>query len=193
MRLIHTTAATIAATGALMFALNQAPERGIDGIIVTSFVIGSIGLDRSKVWITNVDWSEYPELVAGWPEPELLVTSSELQTILYAGDYDFLVEESRLDEIGDGSEFTVDSRTGRPVIKEIGSIAQLIRCHPSGMLVAEERWWFRGGWGARIAPLFGEFGRSFEIRTGANLVAVRWSGGTADQSACTEIEAEIAY
>ncbi len=38
-------AATLAvATGALMFALNQAPARGLDGVIVASFVIGTAGL-----------------------------------------------------------------------------------------------------------------------------------------------------
>lgn len=38
-------AATLAvATGALMFALNQAPLRGVDGLIVAAFAVGIIGL-----------------------------------------------------------------------------------------------------------------------------------------------------
>jgi len=32
------------ATGALMFALNQVPERGVDGAIVAAFVVGVVGL-----------------------------------------------------------------------------------------------------------------------------------------------------
>ncbi len=32
------------ATGAIMFALNQAPSRGLDGVIVGAFVVGALGL-----------------------------------------------------------------------------------------------------------------------------------------------------
>jgi len=32
------------ATGAIMFALNQAPSRGLDGVIVGAFVVGAVGL-----------------------------------------------------------------------------------------------------------------------------------------------------
>lgn len=170
---------------ALAFALVSNPffERSLDALRGTA---------HGKVRLTNADWSGYPALVAGWPEPDVLVTSRELQTILHAGDYDVLVEQSRLDEIGDGSEFSVDPRTGRPVVREIESVAALIRCHPTGMFVAEEFWWFRDGWGARIAPLFAEAGRSFEVRNRAGLVAVRWSGDAADRGTCDRIAAEMA-
>lgn len=163
-----------------IFALLANPffERSLDGIQ---------GRGHSAARLANIDWSSYPALVVDWPEPEFLITGRELQTLLYAEDYDVLIEPSRLTEIGDGSEFSVDHRTGRPVIKEVESIEMLLQCHPSGMVVGERFWWFNRGWGANIGPLFAKAGRTFELRIKGDLVAVRWSGGQMDPAACAQI------
>lgn len=170
---------------AALFALLANPffERSLDGIQ---------GRGHSAARLANIDWSSYPALVADWPSPEFLITGRELQTILYAGDYDVLIEPSRLTEVGDGSEFSVDHRTGRPVIKEAESIEMLLRCHPNGMVVGERFWWYNRGWGANIGPLFATTGRAFELRTKGDLVAVRWFGGSSDPAACAQIPIKTA-
>jgi hypothetical protein len=76
------------------------------------------------------------DLLAEWEDIPFRMTMRELHTIAALGDYDVLIAESRLDEIGDHSEFSVDPRTGRPVVGDPRSVAAILRCEPEGVLLA---------------------------------------------------------
>ena len=66
-----------------------------------------------------------------------MLTTNELSALYYLGRYDVLVSKSRLSEIRDGGEFSLDPRTGRPVIATPKSLALIMDCYPDGLIVAD--------------------------------------------------------
>jgi hypothetical protein len=142
-------------------------------------------LGRATFGPPETDWSRMDDLLGEWEGVPFRMTMRELHTIDALGDYDVLLDKSRLTEIGDNSEFSIDTRTGRPVVGEPASIERILDCESEGVLLAERAWWESQGWGIALLPLLDAEGREIEIRDSRSLIAIRWSGGQAAPASCS--------
>jgi len=91
----------------------------------------------------TLSWSALGERLG----PELagvdaVVASDALKALYYLGRVDYELNRDHL-EVGEGleDEFFVDGPSGRPVVSESDSLARIMACHPSGVVVAERRLW----------------------------------------------------
>ncbi len=73
----------------------------------------------------------------------VVIATDDLMALYHLGRYDVVILPSRLSESpnSDRSEFTIDRRTGRPVITTADSLALVLDCTPNGLFVSEERGW----------------------------------------------------
>jgi 4-amino-4-deoxy-L-arabinose transferase-like glycosyltransferase len=71
----------------------------------------------------------------------IVLTTNELLALYYLGRYDVLISKSRLSEIKKGREFSIDPRTGRPVIGTAESLALIMDCYPDGLIVGDTGRW----------------------------------------------------
>jgi hypothetical protein len=144
-------------------------------------------LGRARFGPPETDWSRMDDLLGDWAGVPFRMTMRELHTIDALGDYDVLLDKSRLTEIGENSEFSIDPRTGRPVVGEPASVERILDCEPEGVLLAERAWWEAQGWGIALLPLLDAEGREVETRDSRSLIAIRWSGGQAAPANCRDL------
>ena len=87
---------------------------------------------------TSIDWQPAAAALQPWLEQAAIVlTPNDMHALYYLGDYDVAVNPSRLSEIDGGVEFSLDPRTGRPVIGTAASLRLIMTCYPTGVLVAD--------------------------------------------------------
>jgi hypothetical protein len=90
----------------------------------------------------QADWAVAKGDLAPWlADASIVLTTNELSALYYLGRYDVLISRSRLSELRDGDEFTIDPRTGRPVITAPESLALIMDCYPDGLIVADAARW----------------------------------------------------
>ena len=88
------------------------------------------------------DWAAAAEPLRRWLEQaDVVLTTSDLETLYFLGRYDVLINKSRLSELKNRVEFGRDHRTGRPVVSTPESAALLIDCFPDGLLVTSKHCW----------------------------------------------------
>jgi hypothetical protein len=88
------------------------------------------------------DWATASEPLALWvADADIVLTTSELETLYHLGRYDVLVSRTRQSEIPDREEFGIDPRTGRPVITTPESVALIMDCYPDGLIVSSIYRW----------------------------------------------------
>jgi hypothetical protein len=88
------------------------------------------------------DWAAAREPLAPWlAEADIVLTTNELSALYYLGRYDALISKSRMSELRDGGEFSLDPRTGRPVLTTPESLALIMDCYPDGLIVADAARW----------------------------------------------------
>ncbi len=119
-------------TGSLVFLTvsNGAPAR----TLLKPFGI-SLGSDE-----TSNDWAAAGAALAPWlQEASVVLTPNDLYALYYLGGYDVAVNPNLMSEIPDGVEFSLDPRTGHPVIATAASLRLLMNCYPVGLYVADEK------------------------------------------------------
>jgi hypothetical protein len=90
----------------------------------------------------QADWAAARDTLAPLlTDAAIVLTTNELSALYYLGRYDVLISRSRLSEYGDGEDFSVDPRTGRPVIGTAESLALIMDCYPEGLIVADDSRW----------------------------------------------------
>jgi hypothetical protein len=88
------------------------------------------------------DWAAAKEPLAPWlTDAAIVLTTREVETLYYLGRYDVLISKSRQSEIKNGGEFSIDPRTGRPVIGTSESVALIMDCYPDGLIVSSGVSW----------------------------------------------------
>jgi hypothetical protein len=88
------------------------------------------------------DWAAAKDALAPWlADAAIVLTTDELSALHYLGRYDVLISKSRLSELRNGGEFSLDPRTGRPVIGRPESLALILDCYPDGLLVVDAGRW----------------------------------------------------
>jgi len=107
---------------------------------------------------------------------DIVVTMTELEMLYYFDDYDLLYSESRLAEIPDGKEFSLDFRTGRPVIGSIDSLQNIFNCYDTGVFLSTKRRWKKPNLMTDdVADLITSNTQPIELPKVSRVVAYKWS------------------
>jgi hypothetical protein len=121
----------------------------------------------------------------------VVLTSHELHMLYYLGRADIVISRERLAEFG-VAEFERDPRTGLPVASRPESLALILDCYPSGVLVTDTI----KGWRAATviddasAAVIASRMTPIELPPRSQLVAFQWQTPVADPPpACTRIPA----
>jgi hypothetical protein len=90
-------------------------------------------------------WWDAAEALEPWlSQASIVITASELDALYYLGEYDILLEKSRISEQPPPSvEFGQDQRTGRPIVSTPESVDRIISCFPDGVIVTDDFRWRR--------------------------------------------------
>ena len=144
-----------------------------------------LGEGFSADWPAVVDQLE-PAVGAA----DVVLTSHELHMLYYLGRADIVVSQERLAEFAD-AEFARDPRTGLPGVSRPESLALILDCYPSGVLVTDTI----KGWRAPTviddanASVIASRMKPIELPARSRLVAFQWQTPTADPppSACARI------
>lgn len=147
------------------------------------------------------DWEVARETLEPWLDDAVLLTTSEMET-LYAFDrYDMLISNSRMTELrrnsgghltGEIGEFSLDWRTGRPVVSEPESIELVMSCFKQGVIVSNVyRWRFEPQLGAAIADVIEERAIKVDLPASSKITAYRWENTTIKRSSdCVDLAAD---
>jgi hypothetical protein len=119
--------ALIAASVLFLIVSNGGPAR----TLLKPFGI-ALGADE-----TTVDWHPAASALRPWiQQTGILLTPNDMHALYYLGDYDLAVNPSRLSEVA-GVDFSLDPRTGRPVIGTAAALRLVMSCYATGVLVAD--------------------------------------------------------
>jgi len=146
-------------------------------------------------------WDVASEELEPWLDDAVLVTTSEMET-LYAFDrYDILISNSRMSELernGKGlleddniGEFSIDWRTGRPVVSEAASVELIMSCFDKGVIVSNVyRWRFGPQLDDEVADLIETNAIKIELPASSMMTAFRWDHDATERSAaCADLAA----
>ncbi len=125
----------------------------------------------------GVDWAAAREVLRPLTQDaDVVVTTNALSALYHLNRFDIEFSASHLHEVETGEEFSVDHRTGRPVISKLQSLRKLMMCYPKGLVIAEA--WT---WKNRIVGIddesVGLLVRNAEpvgLPAESNLIAFRW-------------------
>lgn len=147
------------------------------------------------------EWQVASEALEPWLEDAVLLTTSEMET-LYAFDrYDMLISNSRMSELQRNSkgllkedeigEFSIDWRTGRPVISKPASLDLIMSCFAKGVIVSNVyRWRFGPQLDDEVADLIEARAVKVELPASSMMTAYRWENNRASSSPdCAELAA----
>lgn len=125
----------------------------------------------------RVDWSLAREVLGPLARAaDLVITTNGLGASYYLGRFDVEFSATHLSEVEDGEQFSIDHRTGRPIISEAQSLRQLMACYPTGLVISEGWQWKNRivGIDDRSADLLVQETERVELPPRANLIAFRW-------------------
>jgi hypothetical protein len=145
-----------------------------------------------------VRWRQAEPALAPWlNRVETVVTTAELETLYHLGRYDVLLSRSRLEEQAPERrhEMAPDWRTGRPIISRRDTLARLMDCTASGLLISHRLHWqatFQAD--AAAKALIEERGRPLPLPASSLIMAWTWEQptGWVPPAGCAEIRATLA-
>ena len=139
------------------------------------------------------EWDVASEALEPYLEGAVLLTTSEMET-LYAFDrYDILISNSRMSELlrnngghldgQDIGEFSMDWRTGRPVVSEPESIDLIMSCFEKGVIVSNVyRWRFGPQLDDEVADVIEAKATKIELPPSSRITAYRWGAASASST-----------
>ena len=122
----------IAANGGMVKALMQ---------FAGEYLVGRQGAVAMASELQRTDWAAAkPALHPLVDKASVVLTARDVHFLYYLGDYDFVISRNQLTEIA-GHEFSIDSRTGHPVVSTANSLDLIMQCYPDGLIVVEASLW----------------------------------------------------
>ncbi|MDQ3810347.1 MAG: hypothetical protein M3336_08655 [Chloroflexota bacterium] len=106
----------------------------------------------------------------------VLISGSDLKALYYLGRLDVILHATQLyTPIGRSPEFGLSSTVNRPVISTPESVARVMSCVPSGLVIAERSGW-RRPWGVpdATADLLEGHAERVPLPSHWQLLAFRW-------------------
>jgi len=141
------------------------------------------------------DWDTAKEVLTPLlSKADIVLTSDELHLLYYLGHYDITISKSRLWELSDHQEFSLDHRTGRPVISQSKSVELIMGCYDSGLVISHDSDW------GNPAQLNNEIAHLVEARSddvphvGYGIRAYYWHLDDNDDektAACARLQADL--
>ena len=121
-------------TGAVLFTFVAS---GGPAQLLFHLAKGKTPIDSGRL---SAEWQALPAVAHPWLEgAEVVLASNELAALWWLGRTDYLVHGSRLSELAPGALEGIDPRTGLPVIATPESVADIIACYRSGLIVLDWR------------------------------------------------------
>jgi hypothetical protein len=173
--------ALIAATVAFVLLANTATIR-------TATMLAGIAVPPERPYPRWWDAAEVLKPLLS--QASVVITSSEQDALYYLGDYDILLEKSRMSEQPPpAAEFDRDSRTGRPIVSTRESVDRIMRCFPSGLIVTDDFRWRNSAYlDDATADLIVQRTEPIPLPTGSRILAFHWTNGKNDASeACADL------
>ncbi len=135
----------IAAGLVFLLASNGGVVKGLMLFAGTHLVVDEGGLAMAS-GLHRTNWPmAKPTLKPLVDEASVALTSRGMHFLYYVGDYDFAISKTLVSEY-DGEEFSIDERTGQPVVSTVDSVKKILQCYSDGVIVIETGQW--------RAPLF---------------------------------------
>jgi 4-amino-4-deoxy-L-arabinose transferase-like glycosyltransferase len=175
--------ALIAASALFLIISNGAPAR----TLLKPF---GIALSAGE---TSIDWEPSAAALHPWLEqPDILLTPNDVQALYYLGDYDVAVNPSRLSEYP-GGDFSLDPRTGRPVIGTAASLRLIMSCYRTGLLVADATTYPPPWIGSEdLAQVIAQEMDPIDLRDYPGLYAFHWDrSGTPPPPECASLKRRL--
>jgi hypothetical protein len=124
-------------------------------------------------------------------QASVVVTSSDLDALYYLGDYDILLEKSRLSEQPPpAAEFGRDKRTGRPIVSSREAVDRIIDCFPDGLIVTDDFRWRRSAYiDDATADLIVQRTEPIPLPSETRVLVFHWANGeTRASEACAGLK-----
>ena len=155
-------------------------------------------LSYKMLTVDDADWAA-PILYRGEPDwaaaadelrtvvesSALILSSSDLKALFYLGRLDVVLSANML---GGAPEFSIAPGLLRPAIKEPESVARLVACQPSGLVIVEDK---HLGQTWSVPPATAAYLRDnmeiLPLPAGLRLTAFRWRNPAADASTCPAV------
>lgn len=133
-----------------------------------------------------IDWAPAAAALAPrLPRAAVVLTPNDLFALYYLGRYDVAVSPNRLSEQG-AEEFALDRRTGRPVIASPASLALILDCYPSGLVVVDDTM-YRQSWALTDAMADLLERRTTPLAVTPGVRAFVWEQPPGDPAACAAL------
>jgi hypothetical protein len=143
------------------------------------------------------DWAAAAEPLRPWlDQASVVLTTSDIETLYFLGDYDVLINKSRLSEVHERSElpemveFARDYRTGKPVVSTPASVTSIIDCFPDGLIItSKHRWRVTHQLDDAVADLIIKRTVPLELPRSSQMMAFRWerTPSASGSAACAEL------
>lgn len=124
---------------------------GVLALIFTSVVFANLASLKTVTKVAGLtlpgqesrgDWRAAADELTPWlAEADVVMSTEELMALYYLGRHDVLVSNSRLAETAEGTEFTIDHRTGHPIVSTPESVGLIVDCYEDGLIVSSESHW----------------------------------------------------
>jgi hypothetical protein len=123
-----------------------------------------------------VDWAAARQTLQPWvDDASIVLTNDELAVLYYLGRYDVTVSGSRMSEIQGAHEFSLDDRTGRPMVSNAESVELIMACFPDGLLLTTtSKWRNPAQLDNQVADFIERYARPVEVPRGSRIVAFAW-------------------
>jgi len=116
---------------------------------------------------------------------EVIVATNELAALYYLRKADVTLSKSKLLEVDQGGrEFTVDGRTGLPVISTGDSLMEIIRCKGSGLIIVTPTFIENDRDGGKIRGIMEKNLTKIELNEETGLVALYWQRQAIGSALC---------
>jgi len=106
---------------------------------------------------------------------DVVLTTEDINALYFIGRHDMFISATKLSEQKPKVEFTVDRRTGRPIISTAKSLKRVMACYPTGLIIAEDYHWLHEVYVTEaIAFLITSQAERIELAENAGIRAYRW-------------------
>ncbi|MBO9402567.1 hypothetical protein [Shimia sp. R9_3] len=128
---------------------------------------------------TRWQWEGAEAFLTPWlADNPLIVTDEEMRAVEWLGDFDLAYNKPRFSELlysvsPDAPPFSVDRRTGRPLIGDYADFRLVVFCHPVGVFVTNEAG-ARNGNILRLLQEARSADLSVSLQTGRGMAMVGW-------------------
>jgi len=112
---------------------------------------------------------------------DVVLTTEDINALYFIDRHDMFISATKLSEQRPGEEFTIDRRTGRPIISTAKSLKRVMACYATGLVIAEELHWLNDIYVTEVvAFLITSQMERIDLAEKAGIRAYRWRAPLSD-------------